>query len=157
MQTWNLIDKTQWPERGPWDSEPDKAQWTDEATGLPCLAVRAYGHWCGYVGITEGHPGFGKDYDFLNVDVHGGLTYADFCQTGEHALVCHVPEPGQSAHVYWLGFDCAHSGDKTPATNETTYRINLQYPHREGYEHYRDLAYVQAECGNLAKQLKAMQ
>src|SRR6185295_5225427 len=68
-QEWTFLDKSKWPERGPWDNEPDKAQWTDVATGLPCLAVRAHSHWCGYVGVTEEHPVFGKDYDSLDLSV----------------------------------------------------------------------------------------
>jgi hypothetical protein len=34
----------------------------DEATGLPCLAVRPnpeiMGNWCGYVGVDQSHPFF---------------------------------------------------------------------------------------------------
>ncbi len=36
---YRTVDKTGWGE-GPWQSEPDKRQWQDEATGLPCLIVR---------------------------------------------------------------------------------------------------------------------
>lgn len=41
MQTkqWTTIDKSAWP-RGAWDDEPDKVQWQDPATGLPCLIDR---------------------------------------------------------------------------------------------------------------------
>lgn len=51
--TW---DKSDWGD-GAWQSEPDKVQWRDEATGAPCLALRAEvtGAWCGYVGIPKGH------------------------------------------------------------------------------------------------------
>ncbi len=30
---WTTEDKSAWP-RGPWDIEPDKIQWIDEATDL---------------------------------------------------------------------------------------------------------------------------
>jgi hypothetical protein len=33
---YRTIDKSQWGP-GPWQDEPDKKQWQDEATGLPCL------------------------------------------------------------------------------------------------------------------------
>jgi hypothetical protein len=36
---WNNCDKSYWGE-GPWQHEPDKMQWTDDDTGLPCLIVR---------------------------------------------------------------------------------------------------------------------
>jgi hypothetical protein len=42
---------------GPWQEEPDKIQWLDDATGLPCLVVRNdWGTLCGYVGVGPGHP-----------------------------------------------------------------------------------------------------
>lgn len=78
---YHYIDKSTWGD-GPWQTEPDKVQFQDEATGLPCLVVRGpvTGAWCGYVGITEGHPEFGKDYHEIKlpVGVHGGLTFSDF-------------------------------------------------------------------------------
>lgn len=57
-----IIDKSTWGD-GPWQREPDKAQWQDEVTGLPCLAVRGpFGSWCGYVGVVPTHPAHGLDY-----------------------------------------------------------------------------------------------
>jgi hypothetical protein len=42
-----VVDKSWWP-RGPWDDEPDKVQWPDEATGLPCMVKRGpVGSFCG--------------------------------------------------------------------------------------------------------------
>lgn len=73
---YRTVDKSNWG-NGPWQNEPDKCQWRDEATGLPCLIVRGpSGALCGYVGVSEGHPAFGKDYDSVAADVHGGLTFA---------------------------------------------------------------------------------
>lgn len=136
------IDKSQWGE-GPWQNEPDAVRWTDDDTGYTCLILRGpkeIGHLCGYVGVPSGHPAFGKDYDNVDVDVHGGLTYA-----GHNA-------PNQDHdRYYWLGFDCAHAGDLCPAI--------VAWQH-DGYGKdvvYRNLAYVTAECQSLAKQLKAME
>src|SRR5437588_8775903 len=128
-------DKAEWGD-GPWLSEPDKAQWTDPATGLPCLAVRGQsGALCGYVGVTEGHPFFGVGYDAdatlpVNhrcdepycrpspehvLDVHGGVTFSEACDDGaEDRAICHTPKPGESDHVWWIGFDCAHFYDFSP-------------------------------------------
>lgn len=60
---YRTIDKSSWP-RGEWDHEPDKRQWQDEATGLPCLIVRQRdsGHLCGYVGVPKSHALHGRDY-----------------------------------------------------------------------------------------------
>lgn len=101
---WRTIDKVTWG-RGPWDDEPDKKQWLDEATGLPCLAVRAsaLGHWCGYVGVPVGHPAYGKGYADLDVTVHGGLTFADRC-------VRHDRE-------HWERWRNRHAGDAHEAAN----------------------------------------
>lgn len=167
---WTTIDRAalRWPS-GPWDGEPDKAQWQDEATGLPCLAVRhsRSGHWCGYVGVTEGHPFHGKHYDNCSlpesddrdstyIDVHGGLTFSNSCQPGETEAtgVCHTPAPGEPDHVWWLGFDCAHSGDHGP--QDAVYEIERpeSYWQRDG--EYRDLSYVKSECRKLAAQIKSV-
>lgn len=62
-KSWTNIDKTGWG-YGPWMNERDKIQWVDDATDLDCLMVRVpdTGHWCGYVGVAEGHPFFEKEY-----------------------------------------------------------------------------------------------
>ncbi|MDE2096384.1 MAG: hypothetical protein KGL39_03995 [Patescibacteria group bacterium] len=54
---------------GPWVKEPDKKQWADPATGLPCLAVRhlELGNWCGYVGVSPDHPAYGLHYDGITI------------------------------------------------------------------------------------------
>lgn len=77
--TYTTIDKSSWP-RGPWDSEPDKVQWQDETTHLPCLIVRSpSGALCGYVGVPRSHPFYERYYDDCNIDAHGGLTFAGHC------------------------------------------------------------------------------
>jgi len=64
--------KADWGD-GPWVEEPDKMQWQDERTRLPCLIVRGpSGALCGYVGVSEGHPCFEKFYEYPEVKVHGG-------------------------------------------------------------------------------------
>lgn len=49
---------------GEWDNEPDKVQYIDKDTQLPCLIVRnPFGALCGYVGVRKDHPLFGRSYD----------------------------------------------------------------------------------------------
>lgn len=129
---------------GPWDAEPDRAQWRDEATGLPCLAVRNahLGYWCGYVAVPAGHPAHGKNYEAVDVSAHGGLTYSDAC-SGD---ICHVPAAGEPDDVWWLGFDCAHADDLMPGCSVGMAK----------YGTYRTLDYVKAQCADLAQQLSAM-
>jgi len=166
-RVYTTIDKGSWGP-GPWQDEPDKVQWKDETTGLDCLAVRTQhmGHWCGYVGVPQGHPLHEVDYDDAyrvaarakGIDpdewwchdllaVHGGLTYADHCADGpEETSICHVPQPGETDHVWWLGFDCAHAGDLSP------FSVARGFP-SIGVEVYRTLDYVRAEVTSLAKQI----
>lgn len=65
--------------------------------GIEWATVRAplWGAVNGYVRVPEGHPWHGLDYDDIDVEVHGGLTYSD----GE-----------------WIGFDTLHGWDIWPGT-----------------------------------------
>jgi hypothetical protein len=155
-RTWTTIDKSGWGP-GPWQDEPDKEQFADEATaGLPCLLKRnRLGALCGYVGVPEGHPWFGKGYDDARAagggypSVHGGLTYADFCQDGPEAqTICHVPAAGEADRVWWLGFDCAHHMDVSPGMASD----GIGHTPSSFGETYRTVGYVKAECASLAAQ-----
>lgn len=65
--------------------------------GIAWAIVEAplYGAMNGYVQIPKSHPWHGLDYDDIDVEVHGGLT---FSRDG------------------WIGFDTLHSGDIWPGT-----------------------------------------
>lgn len=150
-KTYYTFNKSDWPD-GLWKSEPDKIQWQDAATGLPCLAKRNfYGAWCGYVGVDANHPLYGQHYDVPKVEVHGRLTYADSCQTDlpKEKAICHVPSEGETDDIWWFGFDCVHSTDFMPADPIPPDPI----PPTINYGRYRTLYYVIAECRSLAIQL----
>lgn len=150
-KTWTIVNRRP-GHAGPWDSEPDKALWVDEATGLDCLIVRnALSALCGYVGVPPGHPWHGLDYEQVAADVHGGLTYSDRCQEDKEHGICHVPEPGRPEEIWWLGFDCAHLGDLVPGM-ESVYRDAGVYQRLTRTHVYRDVAYVRDECTSLARQ-----
>lgn len=116
---------------GPWNDEPDYAKW--EAHGVTCEIKRvpSMGHLCGYVTVPEGHPWFEQDYDYIEADVHGGLTYGS-----------------KSSDGYTVGFDCAHAFDLLPMT--------VAMGRGSGTENYRDTyrdwAFVKAEVERLAAQ-----
>ncbi|MGW8936016.1 hypothetical protein [Gordonia terrae] len=57
-----------------------------------------YGAVNGYVKVPDGHPWYGLDYEMIDVEVHGGLTFA---RDG------------------WIGFDTLHLGDVWPGVPET--------------------------------------
>lgn len=142
MQTWNYPTHPEGD--GPWRDEPDKAQWVDKESNLDCLAVRAHhGAWCGYVGIPPGHPWY--DVSPWDVETSEDVNYGNRCLEDEpEPTICHVPEPGRPADVYWIGFDCAHAWDYVPA-----YSANL--PDRSQGT-YRTLECVMARVTDLAWQ-----
>lgn len=119
-------------------------EWVTQA-GLPAkVKVMPMGHRCGYVGVNA-EVFADKGYDDLDVDVHGGLTYARTEEDG----------------VRWYGYDCAHLGDARD--------INLMdAEHKEMFEKYhlnmndptdtvKSLDYCINECESLATQLKQLE
>jgi len=81
----------------------------------------------------------------LIINVHGGLTYSDFCS----GHICHVPKPGEPDNVFWFGFDCSHGGDVIPSFREFDFKALMG-------ETYKDVAYVRAQVEHLAGQLKTV-
>lgn len=152
-KTYTTIDrtKTNWPE-GPWDHEPDKMQWPDEVTGMPCLAVRhpEFGHWCGYVGLPPGHPLHGVEYNnVLSARAHCGLTFSGACQPSEDEAtgICHVPDEGEPHGVWWFGFDCNHANDLAPGM------LKHMYPSYRHGNRYYTLEDIKELCAVLAADL----
>lgn len=160
--------------RGPWDNEPDRIEWRDARAVpvLPCLIVRGpSGALCGYVAVPPGHPWHGKDH--VDADVHGSITYTEKCQAGGH--ICHVPQLGESDDVWWVGFDCAHSGDGQPGRDADYRKIYADmlasedpevrsrawtFAERPGFgifgeePVYRDERYVRRQVEKLADQAR---
>lgn len=137
---------------GPWRDEPDRHEF--RCLGLPCLAARntdVTGSWCGYVGIPKGHSLYGKHYRDLSLDVHGGLTFSSECS----GHICHVPKKGESDHVWWVGFDCSHGNDISPAMVLLENKVlGLPNPFRKKFQSYKDLNYVKKQIRRLARQVK---
>ncbi len=160
----NVQDKTDWGS-GPWQEEPDKVVWKDPATGFDAMIVRGpSGALCGYVGVKPDHQWHGKNYSehlpidgcdgcgyehtIENlVDVHGGVTFTGPCREEgpRESSICHLADDGQP--VWWIGFDCAHAWDRSPA-----------FDHLDvfGDGKYRDLGYVVHQVTNLASQLSGV-
>ena len=91
------------------DGEHDTLSWVDEAAGLECRARRhrSLGHWCAYVAVPDGHPlhghGDGMGSKAHDLDVHGGVTYGHL-ETWD----------GDTEERWWIGWDYAHLGDRSP-------------------------------------------
>ena len=156
---YNTIEKAGWGP-GAWQDEPDKVQWPDESTGMPCLAVRNHilGHWCGYVGVDVNHPWYGKDFDRcsgLRTLLLHPVDFCDVCSDGDQAeSICHIPGEGEPDQVWWFGFACGHLYDYSPgfvAGLSNRYRGPAFDP-----GHYRTLDFVKDECAKLAGKLTAV-
>lgn len=93
------------------------------------------GHRNGYVRIPEWHPWFGKHYDDIDAEVHGGLTYS----AGDSDL----RGPG-----FWIGFDTAHAGDASDPSLGAEYNL----PSFGRDDVIRTTEYVRNECFSLIKQ-----
>jgi len=87
------------------------------------------GHRCGYVRVPEDNGLYQISYEDINdsISVHGGLTFSG-----------QLPKDIDPTLSYWLGYDCAHSCDRS--------RFNPQ-----GIE--RTLDYCIEECEHLASQI----
>ena len=91
-------------------------------------------HLCGYVGIPKSHPLYGRGYDDIEeIAVHGGLTFASES----------LYPFGDLKDLWWLGFDCAHSGDIVPGISHVCQD-----------ETYKNMDYVLEETRSLLRQLK---
>jgi len=144
------VDRTGWPS-GPWDSEPDRLDFIH--AGFSCLLLRSHvGAWCGYVGVPETHPAFGKDYDDVEVEVHGGLTYMGLCRES----ICHVPIPGMPEKVWWLGFDMIHSHDYAPGLFRNSQLFEMFGDSGSPKGIYHNINDAQAEVCKLAEQLRKL-
>ena len=144
--TYKTHDRTTWPS-GEWDSEPDKIQWQDSITKLPCLMVRnRLGAWCGYVGVPQDHPAYERSYDDVAAEVHGDLTYSDKCmEEPKEKSICHIPGIGESDDVWWLGFDCSHGGDAYP-------KVSAAMLFDTSFSSYKNQEYVTQQVTSLAAQ-----
>jgi len=99
-----------WPS-GEWDEEPDAVEWIEN--GWRCLIVRhgVNGHLNGYVGVPIGHAAHGLADNELNLQVHGGVTYASPNAPASWLdELTVVTTPG----LWWVGFDTGHLTDKSP-------------------------------------------
>lgn len=130
----------------PWETEPGFSDFIDEDTGYRCYIMRhlELKHLCGYVKLPKEHKLYGEtnvDNEFLlNLDVHGGVTYA-----GEL-------KPRYMEVDYAVGFDCAHAGDYSPY-----YLPFIGMNKIKEDETYKDIEYVTNQCKKLAKQLKELE
>lgn len=147
---------------GEWVNEADEIIF--EYNGYRCQIHRIFvrepytkeeawfgGHLCGYVYIPSEHVYFQKDYNDMEIECHGGLTYSDFDDKGQ----------------YKIGFDCAHLGDYTPSTEHLKNTLPELMEIKKEYEYlkkgiedhwlfntkYRNIEFCMSECCSIVDQL----
>ena len=162
----------------------DKIAWRDPDSGYECIIMRKTrdGPLGGYVGVPPSHPLFAFDSDAvpaeLEIEVHGGLSYAAICDEGpspsrhlirEARRVCHVElsparyaavehatdyRAGQDSHekAWWFGFKCDQVYDALPKSTANSDR----FLERETGAVVRDEHYVYDQVVDLAAQLRAI-
>jgi hypothetical protein len=103
-------EKMEWWGYGEWVEEPDLVKF--KYKDIECMVTRVAmevpyakdfhmfgGFLNGYVALTADHSFYQKKYEDILVDCHGGLTFGETYD-----------------NHYWIGFDCSHSFDYVPST-----------------------------------------
>jgi hypothetical protein len=124
--------------------KPYKIEKEWEHAGLKCVVVQAREgmHRCGYVRVPPTHSQFGKEYDDVPVDVHGGLTFA-----------AEEPCEHEDGKGFWFGFDCAHYGDAMCDRDSQSELSEMKFINQG---HFWTMEEVAAECNQLAEQLSVL-
>ncbi len=175
------VPKEQWGP-GPWQDEPDELTWSDADTGHKCLIKRTWhGNLCGYVGLSEGHPLYGKNYsDRIPLDdapqpglaassgaiplllealhnyEHGsdGKAAIDTIFDVHGSLTYTDFWEDQDDGLWYFGFDCGHCDDFQPGLIAVCELASGHTSVLRNYGTYRTIEYVQSQCSRLARQLK---
>jgi len=174
-----FLDKSKWP-RGAWDDEPDRIEWRDPKTGMPCLMLRhtRNGIWCGYIALPADHPWIGQNIYRLSTDgteltaedswedpralkIHGEITFGPAkCQpayTPEERERLHDPAPDwhRVCHTVQPGESDDVRWIGFDCGHGGYHDPDLE-PGNDSWDHdratYRDVDYVINWCARLAAQ-----
>ena len=112
-----------------WENEPNFLEF--DYQGYLCQIIRnpCLLNLCGYVFLTKENKFFKKNYDDIDVKVHGGLTFSE--SRGEN---------------FWkIGFDCGHFYDICPGLDKQFFFSNLST--------YKNIDYVKKEIKFMVDQI----
>lgn len=164
-RAWTNMDKSTWGP-GLWQHEPDRVFWLQD--GLACVIQRTHlGALCGYVGVPPGHACHGMSDSSNNwpfVNPHGGVTWTGEPPGDVVAFLCDLAVNGQPLDIaswWFIGFDCAHAGDISPAMvaltrnrqRETDDEIQMALAKSWPSDTYKDVDYVLDEVNRLREQI----
>lgn len=123
--------------------------------GYPCVVLfmpMAFRN--GYVGLPKESKFYQKEYDFVPVDCHCGLTYASSGLYGQ-----------TDKDTWWIGFDCGHCCDgfdlekaneyfKNDKETQQCLTMMKDYHSMLNAEHeFRTLDYVKENCRHIVEQI----
>ena len=77
-------------------------------------SISSAGYANGYVAIPKEHPLYGVSYNNVDIDIHGGLTYAEYSEFTNKNFDKYKVEllDGELPNGYWVfGFDTMHYMD----------------------------------------------
>lgn len=107
------------------------------------IAVVSYGtHPCAYVSVPKGHPYYGKAWDEIPIECHGGVTFSE-----PNCSFIKWNDDCAKEDIWWIGWDYAHFGDFSgiymlpghePFTDTSVWETRL----------------IKDECLDVVKQLK---
>lgn len=146
--------------------------WTTKAGLRAVVIMGRMGHRCGYVGVPQGNPLYGVEYNqttpVLTMDMNrstekmspiqvlcGAFKSADELRSPEYVFEVHggltysgtSPKYPVESDLHWFGYDCGHAGDApAPGSRMSAFAF-------EGDVH-RTLEYCEAECESLAEQIQ---
>jgi hypothetical protein len=123
------------------------ADWYED--GVRCAILSLYSYFTAYLGVPHSHPLAGFSYDDINLDCHGGLTYA----SGESKVL-----PND---FYWYGWDYAHAGDYNYYGDEAWQKKFSKQEYEKDWtfgeveQEVKDVAYYFKRLINLSEKIKA--
>lgn len=148
LKEWyNLIDKSTWP-KGPWNEEPDLVNL--RIREYYCQIIRTdFGVLNGYVALWKGHKEYGKGYNSIDIDVHGGLSFSEQANSPELGdIYCDPLDEFHEGPHWYIGFDCIHWMDDAPGMISSTKLT----PNST----YKNITFVKSELESLVQQLEEL-
>jgi hypothetical protein len=159
--------------KGPWEHEPDFAEFIHKETGYLIRALRhdRTGHWNGYVGVPLEHPASGLYSEcelpsYVHSAAHVEISFMG--QTGSENLGFTPTDDGRNWGL--IGFDTNHHGDIDPVaasaskrgvddviTTDTMYSDAPVNDDGRSISTYKSMKFVLEHCEQLARQLKYME
>lgn len=167
MVTIDILDKSEWYD-GEWKKEADTYIWSQTINEREyyCMVMRfeELGALNGYVGVGKNYFAFQKHYfdkPLSDIDVHGGLTYADFGELKTQLINQYLEHDFEDEDLWWFGFDCSHAFDYRPEMSRKLEEMHIKMglprmPILEG-EVYRNKDFVIGQVNDLVLQLSNLQ